>query len=105
MAENFLQKKGYKIMYRNRLFGKAEIDIIAASGDLLVFVEVKTRNRTDFGFPEDAVGLRKQDMMKTAAELFMLENPQYTKVQFDIVSILMKGGTVQEIVHIEDAFY
>lgn len=92
-------------MYRNRLFGKAEIDIIAAWGDLLVFVEVKTRNGTGFGFPEDAVGPRKQDMMKVAAALFMADNPAFTKVQFDIVSILIKGGNLKEIVHIEDAFY
>lgn len=105
IAENFLQNKGYEILHRNWCYGKAEVDIIAGIEGLLLFVEVKTRNRMDFGFPEDAVGPRKQDMMKIAAEAYMADNPQYNRIQFDIISILIKANSVEEILHIEDAFY
>jgi putative endonuclease len=105
IAENFLQKKGYKILHRNWVSGKMEVDIIAQKDDLLLFIEVKTRNRTDFGFPEDSVDKRKQNFMKTAAEAFMTDNLAFTKVQFDIISIVYKASAVKEILHIEDAFY
>lgn len=106
IAENFLQKKCYKILQRNWCTGKMEVDIVAVKDDLLVFIEVKTRNRTDFGLPEDSVDARKKDFLKNAAAVFMDENPIFHKIQFDIISIIMdKRGIVKEIHHIEDAFY
>ena len=106
IAGNFLLKKGYKILHNNWRFERKEIDIIALRDDLLVFIEVKTRNRVDFGFPEEAVGAKKQDFMKIAAEAFMDANKEYQKIQFDVVSILMDNkGDVNEILHLEDAFY
>jgi putative endonuclease len=106
IAGNFLREKGYKILHNNWRFGRKEIDIIAQKNDLLVFIEVKTRNRIDFGFPEEAVKTRKQGFMKIAAEAFMDSNKEYQKIQFDIISVLMDNeGIVKEVLHIEDAFY
>jgi putative endonuclease len=106
IAGNFLLNKGYKILHNNWRFERKEVDIIAEKDDLLVFVEVKTRSRTDFGFPEDAVNKRKQQFLKIAADAFMDSNKGYVKLQFDVVSILVdKQGTVAELLHIEDAFY
>lgn len=105
IAENFLLKKGYIILHRNWRFEKKEIDIIAETAGLLVFIEVKTRNRLDFGFPEEAVDYRKEEHMKIAAEAFMDANDNYKQVRFDVVSILKQGDVVKEILHIPDAFY
>src|ERR1051325_7728398 len=52
LACRFLKKHGYKILYRNfkgRTGG--EIDVVCRDRDTLVFVEVKTRTREDFGRP------------------------------------------------------
>ncbi|MBS1771873.1 MAG: YraN family protein [Bacteroidetes bacterium] len=105
IAENFLLKKGYKILHRNWRFEKKEIDIIAETDGLLVFVEVKTRSYYGFGYPEDAVSAKKQEFMKLSAEEFTSIHKEYTDVRFDIISILLKGDEASEIVHIEDAFY
>jgi putative endonuclease len=106
IAVNFLLKKGYKILHNNWRHERKEIDIIAQKDDLLVFVEVKTRNRTDFGFPEEAVKGKKQGFMKLAAEAYMDSNKEFQKIQFDIISILIDNeGTVKELLHFEDAFY
>jgi len=70
-----------------------------------VIVEVKTRRNFDFGFPEEAVTPVKQTHLKAAAEAFFDENRQYNDVRFDIISILLKGNTIAEIRHFEDAFY
>ncbi|WP_276133847.1 YraN family protein [Polluticoccus soli] len=105
IAEKFLANKDYTILHRNWCFEKKEVDLIAQKGDMLVFVEVKTRNRLDFGFPEEAVDARKQNHLKVAAEAFMDANKEYQKIQFDIVSVLIVKGQLKEILHVEDAFY
>src|SRR5438067_7743405 len=50
LARRFLRRNGYKILYRN-FKGRSggEIDIVCRDNDTLVFVEVKTRTREDFG--------------------------------------------------------
>lgn len=105
IASDFLIKKGYSIVSRNWRSGKKEIDIIAQKDDLLVIVEIKTRSRMDFGFPEEAVNKKKQGHLKTAAEMFVNEHTQYRNVRFDIISIHLEGEHVKEIMHFEEAFY
>ncbi|MGN6475912.1 MAG: YraN family protein [Flavipsychrobacter sp.] len=105
IAENFLLRKGYTILERNWRFGKKEIDIIAETNGLLVFVEVKTRATTYFGYPEDAVSASKQDFMKLSAEAYIAAHVQFSEVRFDVISIIFVNDTVKEILHIEDAFY
>jgi len=105
IAENFLLKKGFHVLFRNWRFEKKEVDIIAEKDGLLVFVEVKTRKNSFFGFPEESVSPSKVGFLKTAAEAFLFNYPEYTRMQFDIISIIMANGDVKEIQHIEDAFY
>ncbi len=97
--------KGYIILHRNWRCGKKEIDIIALKDDMAVIIEIKTRTNFDFGFPEEAVNRSKQRFIKSAAEAFICENPQYLFIRFDIISILLDGEQVKEIVHFEEAFY
>jgi putative endonuclease len=105
IAENFLLKKGYFVLYRNWRHEKKEIDLVASKDGLLIFVEVKTRKNSYFGFPEEAVTPQKIGYLKTAAEAFLLQFPEYTRIQFDIISIIMHNGHIKEIQHFEDAFY
>ncbi|OSZ78713.1 hypothetical protein CAP35_10825 [Chitinophagaceae bacterium IBVUCB1] len=105
IAENFLLKKGYNVLFTNWRSGKKEVDIIAETAGTIVIVEVKTRRNFDFGFPEEAVTPAKQAHLKAAAEVFFDQNRQYQDVRFDIISILLKGDAVAEIKHFEDAFY
>src|SRR5262252_9612972 len=61
LACRFLKRSGYKILFRNfRGRTGGEIDIVCRDHDTLVFVEVKTRTREDFGRPIAAVDARKQ---------------------------------------------
>jgi putative endonuclease len=105
IALDFLKNKGHKIIATNYRCGHKEIDLISFEKDELVFCEIKTRSNFHFGYPEEAVTLRKQALLKEAAAAFLLEHQEYSKIRFDIISILMKGNTVQEILHFEDAFY
>src|SRR5712692_2107745 len=78
LACRFLRRNGYKILYRNfRGRSGGEIDIVCRHNDTLVFVEVKTRAREDFGRPIAAVDRRKQKRISRGglAWLRMLDNP------------------------------
>ncbi|RYE24489.1 MAG: YraN family protein [Sphingobacteriales bacterium] len=105
LAQNFLLNKGYSVLHTNWCFGKKEVDVVAEQNGLLIFVEVKTRASAMFGYPEEAVNMRKMGFLKEAAEAFMELHPEYQKVQFDIISILLDDKKVKEIRHFEDAFY
>lgn len=105
IAADFLLNKGYKILCRNWRSGRKEIDVIAAKDDVLVIFEIKTRSGMDFGFPEEAVNRKKQTFLKEAASAYVNEHPEYTNIRFDIISVLMDGEAVKEIIHFEEAFY
>ncbi len=102
-AAAYLQEKGYTILCRNYRYKRAEIDIIAEKEGLLVFVEVKTRATNKYGFPEEAVGQKKQELILAAAEEFILQAGWEQDIRFDIISITLTKPPVLH--HIEDAFY
>src|ERR1043165_2939007 len=68
LACRFLKRSGYKILFRNfRGRRGGEIDIVCRDHDTLVFVEVKTRTREDFGRPLTAVDRVKQKRISRGA--------------------------------------
>ncbi len=104
LAENLLLDKGYKILERNWRFSRAEVDIIAKDGDVLVFVEVKTRSSEIFGKPEESVSTQKEILLKDAASVYMEQIGHEWEIRFDIISILIKGEGYS-IEHFKDAFF
>lgn len=59
-AVEFLKVKNYTILVRNYHSRFGEIDIIARKQNTIIFVEVKTRKNTAFGFPAEFVDYQKQ---------------------------------------------
>jgi putative endonuclease len=102
LAAEYLSGKGYAILETNFRAGKSEIDIIARDGDILVFVEVKLRSRTDYGLPEEWVDDRKIEKVLEGAEEYLDIHDWPGDIRFDIVSIVQKS--TPEIEHFEDAF-
>ncbi len=91
-------------MHRNWRSGKKEVDIIIFKDGIVVVVEVKTRSDQRYIFPEEAVDRKKQQHLKEAANAFLDSNREYRDVRFDIVSVLLEGDAVKEIIHFEEAF-
>jgi len=90
IAADFLKKNGYRIVEINFRCSIGEIDIIAKERADLVFVEVKTRKSRELGYPEQAVGLRKQKKMSQLA-LWYLQKRKIvdTNSRFDVVAITL----------------
>jgi putative endonuclease len=104
IAEKFLQNNGYSILHHNWRTGSKEVDFIVQEDKTLVFIEIKTRSNFKFGFPEEAVTLKKQNHLKAAAVAYLATFPETLTVRFDVISILMERDVVKEIKHIKDAF-
>lgn len=51
ISVDYLIKNAYTIEARNYRYKRAEIDIVARKGDLLVFFEVKSLRRNTHGHP------------------------------------------------------
>ena len=99
-AAAFLERAGYALVAANfklpvgrNLRGaviNAEIDIVAYEGDVLCFVEVKTRASDWFAAPEQNVDRRKQRQIARAARVyrrtFGLSAAPY---RYDVVSVIL----------------
>ena len=104
LAVQFISKKGYTILERNWRFDKAEIDIIAQKEKIIRIIEVKTRNSSFFGDPQEFVSAAKIKLLVKAANEYIISNDLDLEVQFDIIAVLKNKNTTQ-IEHFENAFY
>ncbi|MBQ7039972.1 MAG: YraN family protein [Clostridia bacterium] len=104
-AAKFLKKLGYKIVEMNYKNRYGEIDIIARDKNYTVFVEVKTRTSTDFGYAAEAVNYKKQQKIITVAQMY----PGITYnsyMRYDIIEVYIDKTSkkVTDINHIKNAF-
>ena len=104
IAATFLKKNGYRISEINFRCVLGEIDIIARDKGELVFIEVKTRKSGGLGYPEQAVGIKKQKKMSQLALWYLQkENITCADARFDVVAITMSPSG-NEIKLIKNAF-
>ena len=104
LACDMLRNKGYKVLRRNYIFNKSEIDIIAEHNDKLVFVEVKTRISSYLTDPSLLVSIGKQKHIIRAADQYVKDYYPEKEWRFDIV-VVITNSEYTSIEHIEDAFY
>jgi putative endonuclease len=101
----YLRKLGYIIIARNyrSARSRSELDMVGWEGEVLCFVEVKTRSTRNIIPAEAAVDLEKQrDLSQVAREFLrrIKDEPQY---RFDVVSVYFESGK-PEIELFRDAF-
>lgn len=98
LAEQFLKKKGFKILERNWKSKRwGELDIVAYDKEILVFVEVKTRSPGSLGEPFEAVNYYKIKSVVRCARNYILAKAQENRpLRFDVVSIIMNNPPVIE---------
>ena len=69
-----------------------------------MFVEVKTRSGTGFGFPADAVTPEKRRRMIRVASIFLARSGYEERpCRFDVVEVVPAGSSWR-VRHIPDAF-
>jgi putative endonuclease len=106
-AARHLAESGYTILETNYATRFAEIDIIAATEDCLVFVEVKTRANLKKGLAREAVHSAKQHKIIQAAQHYLKTRspapPPWRHMRFDVMEIYFDKDR-SRINHIPHAF-
>lgn len=107
LAAEFLQKKHFKLVAMNYRCRFGEIDLIVSNRKYLVFVEVKLRKSDKFAAAREFVDYRKQERLRSTAELYLSQNPTRLQPRFDVIEIYAPDGmdTIRPVInHLEDAF-
>lgn len=105
-AERRLTERGWTILDRKWRGTAGELDLVADDGQMIVFVEVKTRRGDSHGRAEEAVSATKCATIIRLGEEFVQAHPElenrYWRV--DTVAITLdRDGRVDRFSHIEDA--
>jgi putative endonuclease len=109
LAYWYLRRHGYVVVARNYTAQglKGELDLVGYEGEVLVFVEVKTRSRGEQGGapPEEAVTHEKQHRLRRVAARYLREcRSQQRTYRFDVLAIESRAGTAPVIRLTKDAF-
>ena len=98
-AAAYLLGLGYEILDRNFTCKLGELDIVARKGELVVFVEVKSRGLDGFGLPQEHVTAAKRAKLRRAAQVYAQRRGLDCPMRFDVIAE-GPGG----LEHLEDAF-
>ena len=111
LARKALRRAGLKVLASNYRCPTGEIDLIALlpsrrDGDVLVFVEVKTRASDFFTPPSSAVNADKQRRLRRSADYYASTHPQAAGLtrRYDVVSVVAAPDQPARVEHIQDAF-
>ncbi len=108
VAAIYLRNLGFTLIerqYKTKRWG--EIDLVAREGEVLVFVEVKTRTTKKYGEPYEAITFYKKRALKRAAEFYILARGQSGEsLRMDLITILLEPRTKEIIAlkHYRNAF-
>jgi putative endonuclease len=105
-AVRFLKRLGYRLIERDYDSPLGEIDIIAADGRTVVFVEVKTRTSTDAGHPTEAIdNIKQQRMTQSAVGYLKSKRLLDVAARFDVVAVTWPADSRSpHIEHYKNAF-
>lgn len=104
VAATQLEAAGYRILDRNWRCSQGEIDLIAQTGETLVFVEVKTRRGRSRGTPEEALTPHKSRKLIQLGQLYLAEHDLDVDWRIDLVAVeLDTKGKLLRCEHIPNA--
>ena len=100
IALRYLINNRANILETNYRINSGEIDIIAKINEELVFIEVKSRTSTKFGYPAEAVDYRKIRKIVNTAKYYILKNNlNNVAIRFDVIEIYLNDKKINPIVN------
>ncbi len=85
LAAAFIEERGLRILARNYRCRHGELDLIARDGDMLVFIEVRSRKDTRFGGAAASINASKREKLLKAARHYLAALPVGPACRFDAV--------------------
>lgn len=103
-AEAFLgRENGFAVLHHNWRHGRDEIDLICRDGEVLVFVEVKTRAAHALVGGYHAVDRRKKNALLRACRAYIAHMALRPRTfRFDVVEVDHVEGEITAIRHFEN---
>lgn len=90
LAAQYLQQRGYRIAQRNYRTTQGEVDLIAFDGEVLCFVEVRSRRDLDHGHPLETIDRKKRQCIVAAARQYITTLPHpWPPMRFDAVGVVL----------------
>jgi putative endonuclease len=97
-----LKERKMRILDRNVREKFAEIDIVAEDGDVLCFIEVRTRQDATLGHPAETITPAKQRSVRRAAEAYLVKRRISSRpIRFDVATIIWSSMNYE---YFENAF-
>jgi putative endonuclease len=104
LAAEFLSAQGFEILARNHATRRGEVDLVCRDGEVVCFVEVRSRAGDAQGGPEETVGPRKALRVVAAAKDWALRNDALERaIRFDVVAVTFEAPSPR-IDHFRAAF-
>ncbi len=101
-ASDHLPGDGYTIVAQNWRAPQGEFDLIARSGDLLVFVEVKTR-KAGIEAAFESISARKRQILERTAYQYLTENQLDSDWRIDVIAVTIASNGQVSLEHVQDA--
>lgn len=97
IAERHIVQLGYEVIDRNFYFRKVgEIDIVARTGEMIVFIEVRHRTTIRYGSPEASLTPRKCAKLRRCAEAWLaMKKLTRAPCRFDMIAVDTTSGRMQ----------
>jgi putative endonuclease len=105
-AARWLQKRGYRLLERNRQAGGDEADLVMLTPDgaTLVVVEVKTRAQAQPPPESNITAAKQRHLSRVAARLIRTRRYRDLPVRIDVLTIVWPDGGEPVVQHYENAF-
>ncbi len=104
LAARFLAERGMEIVARNHAIRSGEVDLVCRDGEVVCFVEVRSRSSTAQGGPEETIDRRKARRVVAAATDWAVRNGGLERrFRFDVVAVTFGEGAPR-IDHFPGAF-
>ena len=102
----WLRRHGYTMVARNWRSPrqKGEIDLIGWEGEVLCFIEVKSRKRRDLVTAEAAIDLHKQRRVRAVSRDYLRRLDSTPGFRFDVVTVYYQAGFPPDITLLRNAF-
>jgi putative endonuclease len=108
LARRHLEQRGYRFVAANWRRPYGEFDLIMRDGNVLVFVEVKTRRGERLVTAEESLTAAQARRLLRAAQFFLAEREELASLfwRIDLVAItLTPTGGLSRLTHIVDAVH
>lgn len=90
-ALDYVRQKGYKVLEVNFRLHPYEVDIIAMDQEVVVFIEVKTRQTDEYGHPLEFITGKKEQNLIRVADYYLQYHLPGKEGRFDVITLLKRG--------------